>query len=172
MLHSYFVAYSYQRHGDGGWSFDNYEVTTEQPMEESAVREAVTQHIAANLSAICPGYYKVILSNWILLNSHFSAEARAHHQQRALIDDQFNEMKITYFVAYSASQIGSANWYFGNATATIDQHIELDVAREFIPNEIAKHLFMEFGGEHKVVINNWKLLRREYPTDSRALSKM
>lgn len=171
MIHTYFVAYNYRRHGEAIWDFANIEISCEQPMESTDMRDAVTQEIASRLNAARPGSYTVVISNWVLLNSDFSPEKRAINQQYYLASAQHNATKLTYFVAYNSNPTGSDLWHFGNATVTVDYDIEIDFVRDYIVEMIEAHLAREFGGQHKVIISTWKLLRREYPSDTRALPK-
>lgn len=171
MLHTYFVAFTYRR-GDNAWNFDNIEVNCELPIEQSDMRNEVTQYIADKLNAKYGGSHAVVISNWILLNTHFSAEARTHHLQRTQNNPNISTLKITYFVAYNSNPVGTSLWHCGNVVITVDQHIEIDATRECIIGLIAGDLRNRFGGEHNVIISNWKLLDREYPGDTRALPKM
>ncbi len=172
MIHTYFVAYNFRRHGDTVWDFGNTEINCAQPLEMADMREAVTREISSRLNAACRGAYTVVISNWVLLNSDFSAETRVINQQSFLASAQHNAMKLTYFVAYNNNPTGTDLWHFGNATVTVDYDIELDFVREYVVEMIETHLAREFGGQHKVIISTWKLLRREYPSDTRALPKM
>lgn len=171
MIHTYFVAYNYRRYGDATWDFANIEIRCEQPMESTAMRDSVTQEIATRLNAARPGSYTVVISNWVLLDADFSPEVRAINQQHYLASAQHNAMKMTYFVAYNNNPTGTDLWHFGNATVTVDYDIEIDFVRDYVADMIESHLAREFGGEHKVIISTWKLLRREYPSDARALPK-
>lgn len=171
MLHTYFVAFTY-RLGDGAWNFDNIEVNCELPIEQTDMRNEVTQYIAAKLNAKYGGSPTVVINNWILLNAHFSAEARAHHLQRSQLNQNISTVKITYFVAYNSNPVGTSMWHCGNVVVTVDQHIEIDATRECIIGLLKSDLSNRFGGEHIVTISNWKLLDREYPCDTRALPKM
>ena len=171
MIHTYFVAYNYRRDGDAIWDFANIEIHCEQPMESTEMRDAVTRNIASRHSAACPGAYTVVISNWVLLDSDFTPENRAVNQQHFLANAQHNATKMTYFVAYNSNPQGSDLWHFGNATVTIDYDIEVDFARDYVVELIEAHLAREFGGAHKAVLSTWKLLRREYPSDTRSLPK-
>lgn len=171
MLHNYFVAFTY-RNGDSGWSFDNIEINCEQPIEQAEMRNEVTRYIATKLNAKYGGYHSVVINNWILLNSYFSAEARAHHLQRTQVNPNIGHVKITYFVAYNSNPQGTSLWHCGNAVVTVDQHIEIDTTRHCIIDLIKSDLSNRFGGSHDVIISNWKLLDREYPGDTRSLPKM
>ncbi len=171
MLHTYFVAYTY-RNGDGGWNFDNIEVNCELPIEQSEMRSEVAQYITEKLNAKHGGSHTVVLSNWILLNSYFSAEARAQHLRRVQVSPNISTLQITYFVAYNSNPRGTYLWHCGNAVIKVDQHIELDATRQCIIDLIKADLSSRFGGDHDVVISNWKLLDREYPGDTRSLPKM
>lgn len=170
MLHTYFVAFTY-RLGDGAWNFDNIEVNCELPIEQTDMRNEVTRYIASKLNAQYGGSHSVVINNWILLNSHFSAEARAQHLQRVQINANIGAVKITYFVAYNSNPRGTHLWHCGNVVINVDQYIEIDGTRECIVSLIEADLSNRFGGEHDVVISNWKLLDREYPGDTRALPK-
>lgn len=172
MIHTYFVAYNFRRHGETVWDFGNTEIDCAQPMESTDMRDAVTREIQSRLNVACPGVYTVVISNWVLLNSDFSAETRGTNQQHYLASSQHNEMRLTYFVAYNNNPTGTDLWHFGNATVTVDYDIEIDFVREYVAEMIQAHLTRQFGGEHKVIISTWKLLRREYPSDTRALPKM
>ncbi len=171
MIHSYFVAYNYLRHGENVWHFANAEVTTLQPMEQAAVREEVTQNLVTELITARPGLYTVVISGWILETSDFSAEVRAARQQSFLETSAHDTTRMVYFVAYNNNPIGTSQWHFGNVVVEIDQHIEVDFARDYVVRLIEADLARRHGGEHIVVISNWKLLWRKYPEDTRALSK-
>lgn len=172
MIHTYFVAYNYRRQGDATWDFANIEIACAQPMEVTEMRDAVTNEIASRLNAARPGSYTVVISNWVLLNSDFSPELQGINQQHFLASAQHNATKLTYFVAYNNNPTGSDLWHFGNATVTVDYDMELDFVRDYVAEMIEAHLASQFGGQHKVIISTWKVLRRDYPGDTRALPKM
>ncbi len=170
MIHTYFVAFTY-RSNESAWNFDNIEVNCEQPIEQTDMRDEVTRYIADKLNRRFGVAHTVVINNWILLNSHFSEEARAHHLQRAQFSPNISTLTIRYFVAYNSNPRGTAIWNCGNAVVSVDQHIEVDATRECITELIKADLANRFGGEHDVIINNWKLIDREYPTDTRSLPK-
>lgn len=172
MFYTYFVAYSY-RCANGCWDFANIEWTTQQPMENAAVRRELTDYIAAELPQAtgAPGPYTVVISNWILQSTDCSEDAGAPQLQRLFGFDDDSIMKMTYFIAYSSNPHGTTLWHSGNAQLTLDQQMEVESVRATVADFIAQDLSRRFGGEHGVVISNWKLLWTTYPRDSRALPK-
>ncbi|MBA3855345.1 MAG: hypothetical protein C0507_00405 [Cyanobacteria bacterium PR.3.49] len=173
MINTYFVAYNY-RCGNGTWEFDSIELTTEQPMEQSDMRQAVTEYIAgavSNRTGFC-GAITVVISNWILLTVSASDHAQTVNIQYTDGLSESEIMRMIYFVAYNSNPVGTALWHFGNAEYTINQVLELQDARNFVEQDIAAQLARAHGGQHNVVISSWKLLYTLYPQTNRALSKI
>lgn len=173
MINSYFVAYNY-RCGNGPWEFDNIELTTEQPMENTDMRQAVSEYIVGTVANRVgyAGPITVVISNWILLSVSASAHAQAVSIQYTdgLFDSQITRM--IYFIAYNHNPVGTNVWHCGNAEYTINQCMELPEARDFVTQDIAAYLSRTIGGSHNVVISSWKLLRTIYPQASREMSKI
>jgi hypothetical protein len=173
MINTYFVAYNY-RCANSAWEFDSIELTTEQPMEQSEMRQAVCDYIAgtvSNRTGFC-GAVTVVISNWILLSVSASHHAQAVNIQYTDGLSASQMMRMTYFVAYNSNPVGTSVWHFGNAEYTLNQVLELQDARSFVEQDIADYLLRTHGGRHNVVISSWKLLYTQYPQTNRELSKI
>lgn len=173
MINTYFVAYNY-RCGNGMWEFDSIELTTEQPMENTDMRQAVMEYIVGNVAnrTSYTGPISVIISNWILLSVSASDHAQAVNIQYTDGLSEGEMARMTYFVAYNNNPVGTSLWHFGNAEYTINQVMESHEARAFVEQDIAAHLSRVHGGQHNVVISSWKLLRTIYPQVYREMSKI